>query len=107
MKKTSKQTSQQTYFDEMPEIDLSKCKIIRRGPNMDRPVTLAFVREVQKLTQAQLAKRAKTTQSAISHTESCNGILVSTLSHYAKALGGELQIAIKIGEHKLYPIKLK
>jgi hypothetical protein len=82
----------------MPEIDFTKARIIRRGPDPDRDLrmSLTTLRVVHGLTQAQFAKRAKISQAEVSRAESRSDCLVSTLERYAKALGGELVIAIKI-----------
>lgn len=91
--------------DEMPEIDFDKCKIIRRGPDRERPLTLAVLRKSQKLTQEQIAERAGTTQSEVSRAELRKDCLVSTLERYAKALGGEILLYVKIDGRK-YPVML-
>lgn len=92
--------------DDMPEIDFSRCTVVRRGPRTDRRFSLALLRGSQDLSQAQLAKKAKLTQSEISRAELRNDCLVSTLERYAKALGGELALTIKI-DGRRYPITLE
>lgn len=89
----------------MPEIDFSKCKVRRPGARKDRKLSLSTLRGAQGLTQAQLAKRAGITQSEVSRTEVRADTLVSTLERYAKALGGELALSVKI-DGRSYPIML-
>ena len=89
----------------MRSLDLTKCKIVRRGPRKDRKLPLAFLRGRKGLTQAQIAKRAKISQSEISRAELRSDCLVSTLERYAKALGGELQLTIEL-DGRSYPIVL-
>lgn len=89
----------------MPEIDLCKCKIIRRGPDRERKLTLSILRKSQDLTQAQIAERAGISQSEISRAEQRSDCLLSTIDRYAKALGGELRIAVRIGGRD-YPISM-
>jgi Helix-turn-helix len=91
--------------EEMPEIDFKQCKIIRRGPMRDRKLALASLRGSQGLTQEQLAAKAKLTQSEVSRAEMRDDCLVSTLERYAKALGGELLLYVKI-DNRSYPIVL-
>jgi len=87
------------------EIDISKWKVVARGASAmkERKLTLAVLRRARGLTQEQLAKRAKLTQSEISRAELRDNCLVSTLSRYAKALGGELRLFVEI-DGRRYPI---
>jgi len=91
--------------DEMPEIDFTKCRVIRRGPRRDRRVALATLRGSVQLTQSALAKRAGISQSEASRLEDRNDCLVSTMRKYVEALGGELQLVAEINGRK-YPIAL-
>jgi hypothetical protein len=91
--------------DILRSLDLTKCKIVRRGPPKDRKLPLAFLRGRKGLTQVQIAKRAKISQSEISRAELRSDCLVSTLERYAKALGGELQLTIDL-DGRSYPIAL-
>lgn len=91
--------------DAMPEIDFSRCKILQRGPMRARKLGLAALRGSQRLTQVQLATKAGLTQSEVSRAESRSDCLVSTLARYAKALGGELQLYVKI-DGRSYPVAI-
>jgi transcriptional regulator with XRE-family HTH domain len=77
-------------------------RMIRRG----RRLSLAFLREQLHLTQVQVAKKAKLTQSDISRAEQRSDCRVSTLDRYAKALGGRLRLVIEI-DGRPYAIALK
>jgi len=68
----------------------------REQKEQKKKLKLALLREQQGLTQEKLAQRAKITQSEVSRTELRNDCLVSTLERYAAALGGELELYIKI-----------
>lgn len=92
--------------DILQSLDLTKCKIVRRGPRKDRRLPLAFLRGRKGLTQTQIAKRAKISQSEVSRAELRSDCLVSTLERYAKALGGELQLTIVL-DGRSYPIVLR
>lgn len=91
--------------DEMPEIDFSQFKILRRGPDRERKFSLALLREICDLTQTEVADRAKIAQSEVSRAEQRDDCLISTLERYVRALGGELAIAVKI-DGRTYPVKL-
>lgn len=91
---------------EFQALDLTKIKVIRRGPRLDRRLPLAFLRGRRKLTQVQVAKKAKLSQSDVSRAEQRSDCLVSTLERYAKALGGTLRLVIEIEGHA-YSISLQ
>ena len=91
--------------DEMPELDFDRCKVIRRGPIEGRRLGLTALRGSQGLTQAQFAARAGLSQEEVSRVESRGDCLVSALERYARALGGELSLSVKI-DGRSYPIAL-
>lgn len=94
-----------TETEEMPEIDFSRCRVIRRGPPKDRKLSLSTLRRSLDLTQEQLAKKAGAMQSEVSRAELRHDCRLSTLNRYAKALGGELLLYVQIDGRK-YPIAL-
>ena len=63
-------------------------------------VKLAELRQVKRLTQAQMAKKLKIDQSNVSRIErgSFDAIEVRTLRRYVEALGGELEIRVNIDQ---------
>jgi len=91
--------------DDMPPIDFSTCKILGRGPQRERKLTLAALRQSRGFTQTALAAKAKISQSEVSRAELREDCLVSTLARYAEALGGELMLYVKIDGRK-YPTAL-
>lgn len=63
---------------------------------------LAELREALQIRQVDLAKKLETTQAAISRLETTNqDPKVSTLRNYAQAIGGELQISVKIADRHI------
>lgn len=91
------------FFD---TLDLTKCTIVRRGPRLDRRIPLTFLRERQKLTQVQVAEKAKMAQSDVSRCERRSDCRVSSLERYAKALGGKLRLVVELDGHA-YSIMLR
>ncbi len=59
---------------------------------MIREMTLTDLREAQKLTQNQLAKKMPITQAAVSKIERRADMYVSTLQRVIERMGGELEI---------------
>ena len=62
------------------------------------PVTLAALRRDLGLTQAQVARRLRMTQSDVSKLERREDLRLSTLLAYARALGGRVQVTFDDGE---------
>jgi transcriptional regulator with XRE-family HTH domain len=63
-------------------------------------VKLAELRQVKRLTQSQMAKKLKIDQSNVSRIERgrFDSIEIRTLRKYIEALGGELEIRVKIDD---------
>jgi DNA-binding Xre family transcriptional regulator len=83
---------------DMPPIDFSKVKrTVRKNKGKER-VSLALLRRAQDLTQVQVAERAGIHQSEVARlearTEGGEDVRLSTLQRYARALGGELEVAV-------------
>ena len=72
----------------------------------DRKLALVTLRSKLDLTQGQLAKCAGVAQSEISRIEQRDDCLVSSLTRYAEALGGKLELHIEI-DGRRYPIVLQ
>jgi len=79
---------------EIPEVDLSKAKVIGRGLKKDRRVALRSLRTALGKTQEEVARAAEMDQGDVSRLESRADMHVSTLGRYARALGGKLEVAI-------------
>jgi hypothetical protein len=92
---------------DMPEIDFNKAKILRRGrgSSIGRRIALGTLRISKGMTQTRFARRAKMSQGEVSRIEHQGDCLVSTLKRYAKALGGELCVIVRI-DGRSYPIAL-
>ena len=63
-----------------------------------QPVALAALRRDLGLTQAQVARRLRMTQSDVSKLERRENARLSTLQAYARALGGRLLVTFDDGE---------
>lgn len=66
-----------------------------------KTVLMKRIRELSGLTQVELAKRLKITQSTISKIESNQDICLSTLVRYVTSLGGELTIQVRVQDQLL------
>ena len=63
---------------------------------------LADLREALHIRQVDLAKKLETTQAAISRLETTGqDPKISTLRNYAQAIGGELQVSVKIADRHI------
>ena len=71
-----------------------------RAQNLMGGVRLAELRKAKKLTQVQVAKKLKIDQSNVSRIErgSFSKIELQTLRRYVEAMGGELEIRIRIDD---------
>jgi transcriptional regulator with XRE-family HTH domain len=63
--------------------------------------TLAELRQLQGVTQVDLAERFPTTQSEVSKIENRGDVLVSTLRRYVAALDGRLEIVAHFGDERV------
>ena len=64
-------------------------------------MTLAELRQLQGVTQVDLAERFPTTQSEVSKIEKRDDVLVSTLRRYVAALDGRLEIVAHFGDERV------
>jgi hypothetical protein len=92
MKRPSKES-----LAEIPEIDVAKAKVLGRGLSSHRRLGLRSLRAALGKTQVDVARAAEMDQGDVSKLESRNDMHVSTLSRYARALGGQLEVAVVIG----------
>ncbi len=79
-------------LEEIPELDLSKAKVIGRGLRKDRRLPLRALREGAGKTQSEVARLAEMDQSEISRVEQRDDMKLSTLRRYARALGADIEI---------------
>jgi hypothetical protein len=82
---------------EVPEVDLVRARIVRRGAAGKR-VSLRTLREGLGKTQSELAEALGMTQGEVSRLEARGDVLVSTLARYAEALGGALETVVVLAK---------
>ena len=78
-------------------IDLSKAKPLGRGLKTGRRFTLRTLRIALGKTQEDVAETAQMAQGDVSKLEGREDIKLSTLMRYAAALGGGLEVSVKVG----------
>jgi len=82
---------------EIPELDVSKARVVGRGLGTHRHFELRTLRTALGKTQAEIARAAEMDQGDVSRLEGRDDMHISTLERYALALGGILVVAIVIG----------
>lgn len=96
--------SQWTTLDELEKKwNLDPKRIAKQAKRLQAVldgVRLSELRQVKQLTQLQMAKRLKIDQSNVSRIERgrFDSIEIRTLRKYIEALGGELEIRVKIDD---------
>ncbi|TLU81780.1 MAG: helix-turn-helix transcriptional regulator [Chlorobium sp.] len=87
----------QRYIQQRKEVDLEFAKTFDDGYEQFKiGELLRYAREKAGLTQEELAGKLKTKKSAISRMENhSEDIKLSTLFHYAEALGKKLQVSLQ------------
>ncbi len=99
--KTAKKTARNDHEITGPEdIDWSKAKVIGRGLKTGRRFDLRALRVALDKTQDDIARAADMAQGDVSKLEAREDIKLSTLARYAHALGGEVEVAICIGDRR-------
>jgi hypothetical protein len=76
-------------------------RVVKRARAQLQELTLRELRQNLDLTQQQVADAADMTQSELSRIESRADHRISTLRRYAQALGGELEIAVVVGDQRV------
>jgi transcriptional regulator with XRE-family HTH domain len=91
----------------MPEVDFTRAKRVVRPRKGQERVPLRAVREAVGKTQIEVAEAAGVPQGDVSRLEgrvaSGEDLRVSSLARYARAVGGELEVAIVVGGRR-WPI---
>ena len=87
----------QRYIEQRKDLDLEFAKTFDEGYEKFKiGELLRYARERAGLTQEELAGKLNTKKSAISRIENhSEDIRLSTLFHYAEALGKKLQVSIQ------------
>ena len=81
--------------EEVPEIDASHAKVLRRGPRPDRVLKLPLrgMREAAGRTQADVGAALGSDQAEMSKLERRSDMMLSTLRRYAEAIGARCEVA--------------
>jgi hypothetical protein len=82
-------------LQELPELDVTKAKIVRRGPRADRTLTLTLreMREAASKSQADVGAALGSDQAEVSRLERREDMMLSTLRKFAAALGAHCEVA--------------
>ena len=83
-------------LEDIPELDITKAKVLGRGLGKHRKLSLRALRVALGKTQSDIAEATGLAQSDVSRLEARTDRKVSTLGRYAEALGGALEIAIVV-----------
>jgi hypothetical protein len=89
MPRPSKET-----LDEIPELDVTRAKLLRRGPRPGRTLKLPLraMREAARRTQAEVGAALGSDQAEMSRLEKRGDLMLSTLRKYAAAIGAECEV---------------
>ena len=89
MPRPSKET-----LDEIPELDVTRAKLLRRGPRAGRTLKLPLraMREAAGRTQAEVGAAIGSDQAEMSRLEKRGDMMLSTLRKYAAAIGAECEV---------------
>jgi hypothetical protein len=81
-------------LDEIPELDVSRAKVLRRGPRAGRTLKLPLrgMREAAGRTQAEVGSALGSDQAEMSRLEKRGDMMMSTLKRYAEALGADCEV---------------
>ena len=85
----------------------SRARSEERAQIMLRELALSELREAQHLTQAQLAKRLRIGQDAVSKIEHRTDMYLSTLSDFIRAAGGSLELTARFPSGDVHLICLQ
>jgi hypothetical protein len=96
MKNTARKASRVPEAHSSERIDWTHAKVVGRGLKTGRRFDLRALRVAVGKSQADIARTAEMDQGDVSRLESREDMKLSTLSRYAGALGGELDVAVVI-----------
>jgi hypothetical protein len=82
---------------ERPDLAPEVARIRRSMDDADRAYAmgLAALRQAAELTQIELARKLGVTQAAVSRMEQPHDMLLSTLSAYLEAVGGQARVIVQ------------
>jgi|SRR5580658_8521918 hypothetical protein len=96
MRNTARKASREPEVQASEDIDWTKAKVVGRGIKTGRRFDLRALRTAVGKSQADIARTAEMDQGDVSRLESREDMKLSTLTRYAVALGGELDVAVVI-----------
>jgi predicted transcriptional regulator len=96
---SKKEVGKKSYAPEN-NVNDPRWRILGRGLRRSITFTLDLLRKSVGISQYEIARRSKMTQSEVSRLERRNDWRLSTLSRYAEALGGRLVISVEMGGHR-------
>ncbi len=73
-----------------------KERVRRRTETMLQEMLLAEIRQLAGLTQTELAEALEVSQASVSKAEHATDMQISTLRRIVEALGGQLEITVKL-----------
>ena len=81
-------------LEEIPELDVTKAKVLRRGPRPGRTLKLPLraMREAAGKTQADVGALLGSDQAEMSRLEKRDDMMLSTLRRYAEAIGARVEV---------------
>lgn len=83
-----------------------RAEIDRRFKELVNEVeSLKELRRLSTLSQARIAKKLKISQPAVSKIEKQTDMYLSTLRGYVEAMGGELDVVVRLPKRR--PVKIK
>ncbi len=91
-----------TLKDKMNALDpRRRTKVERRAKHLiAEEMSLQQLRRAHKLTQAKVGKSLGIGQDSVARLEQRSDVLISTLRHYVKSMGGELKLVAEFPNHK-------
>ncbi|WP_438853192.1 helix-turn-helix domain-containing protein [Brevundimonas nasdae] len=102
---TSKSIPAREVFAQLPEEERLAGEALGRAAV--EAYTLRQVRDAVSLTQAEVAKAARTSQDQVSRTERREDLMVSSLEKHIAALGGKLKMLVEIPGRTPITLSLK
>jgi transcriptional regulator with XRE-family HTH domain len=81
-------------------------KVERRAAELyEEEMTLRELRKAHELTQTAIAERLRIKQASVARIEQRSDLLLSTLRSYVQAMGGELDIVVRLPNRR--PVRLR
>ena len=90
-------------WDELPE-ERKTCIQERAKQKITEYRTLQQLRKEAGLTQARISEKLNMPQSNVSRLEKNSDMLLSTLQGYIEAIGGKLNLTVKLPNGSLIPL---